>query len=406
MNNKKTSLISIVFYILIFFPYLKVIPLNTDTQPGALIFSTIIIFIYLILLRKKLPLKILLIIVVAVAAVVIFVINPSANAMRVMLGYLSLPIISLGSYFIISKDNGVNTKIIKTIIWIWFLIGMVQIIFNPNFGTIFVSDMRTTIDRGVTSLAAEPTYFGQMMYFLIFFVLIFFRKRKDKIIYISLCAISIFFLARSSMIVLILGFNVLIFLLNNLLKKWGLKAIKYMAISLVLIVVGLTMLNSLPESSRLVRTMNNISNEGLVDFFRKDASSNHRLSSIYFSFKGAFENFLIPNGFSNWKNYEIVQKSQSSFFWYGTTSRIMSMYGALLYELGVIGAYFIYLINYWLLKFVRHYKLKYYKLPVLAYINLIFMTAVPIATPFVGFLLVTLMYYSKQGSTLKEKQDN
>ena len=82
------------------------------------------------------------------------------------------------------------------------------------------------------------------------------------------------------------------------------------------------------------------------------------------------------------------------------------MYGALLYELGFIGLLVIYLINYWLIKFIKHLQMNYYKFPILAYINLIFMTAVPIATPFVGFLLATLMYYSEKLSIDKKITKN
>lgn len=398
MRRKKISFFSILLYILVFFPYLKITPYKTDTQPGALIVSIFIIFVYAIIKKWKLPWKLFPLLFVACFSVFILLLDGITEyGVRSVGGYISVPIITYATYIILKKDRGINNQTIKIIIIIWGIIGLVQTMFDPFFMTSIISNVRTNVGvRGVTGLAVEPTYYGQMMYFLLFYVLLFFENKWDKAIFLIICLLQIVFFAKSTMIVLILFTVLLIFIFDILIKKWDSQTIKYILFFIGLVSIGIIVLSMMPKSSRLVVSIHKIFQDGIISFFKNDASANDRLSAIYFSFRGSIENFLLPNGFKIWPKYQAVAKATSSFFWYGTTARIMCMYGAMLFELGVIGLIIIYVINSWLIKFIKVKKLGKYKFTLLAYINLIFMTAVPLATPFVGFLLGTLIYYNNK----------
>jgi hypothetical protein len=102
----------------------------------------------------------------------------------------------------------------------------------------------------------------------------------------------------------------------------------------------------------------------------------------------------MPNGFQKWLSYMPHQQSLSNFFWYGNTMRIMSMYGAALFEIGVLGIIIPYCINAWAYKFLEIKNFKRYRITLLMALNLIFLTAVPLATPFVGFILGAFLYYN------------
>jgi hypothetical protein len=143
----------------------------------------------------------------------------------------------------------------------------------------------------------------------------------------------------------------------------------------------------LSETTRIAQVFTFIQRNDIVSYFRSDPSSNHRLSSLYFSVKGFIDNYFLPNGYSYWPEYEYVQKNMSEFFWFGRTERIMSLYGSLLFELGLFSFFVIFLINFWLSKFINIMNLKKYKISIYMFFNIIFLTALPISTPFIGFFL-------------------
>ena len=63
-----------------------------------------------------------------------------------------------------------------------------------------------------------------------------------------------------------------------------------------------------------------------------DASINDRVFHVFFSLKGFFENFLIPNGYNAWLPYVTEQlvkyKELVIIEWFSLNGRIMSGYGS------------------------------------------------------------------------------
>ena len=74
--------------------------------------------------------------------------------------------------------------------------------------------------------------------------------------------------------------------------------------------------------------------------FYEDASLNNRLMHIYFSLAGFVNNWGMPNGFSSYREFVESNIVNHPFFWtsFGAdVGRIMSGYGASLYEMGIFG---------------------------------------------------------------------
>lgn len=83
--------------------------------------------------------------------------------LRSFYGYLTIPILSLVAYNSFSLLSG---KILNFSIKIWFLFAIVQKFIYKFFGNILVARISTSTDRGVTSLAVEPSAFANICLFL------------------------------------------------------------------------------------------------------------------------------------------------------------------------------------------------------------------------------------------------
>lgn len=103
---------------------------------------------------------------------------------------------------------------------------------------------------------------------------------------------------------------------------------------------------------------------------------------------------MLPNGFSKFTAYFSEKSEISKFFIYSEPSKIMSMYGAIFYEMGIFGAIIPYYFNKNLLKY-KNIKTNEGLLSFIL-INMLLFTALPLATPFVGYFLGIFLYMSEQ----------
>ena len=124
-----------------------------------------------------------------------------------------------------------------------------------------------------------------------------------------------------------------------------------------------------------------------------DGSINSRASNIYFSLKGFFDNYGIPSGFSAFPAYWTSEIDGHEIFFQSASSapiRIMSFYGAMLFELGLIGA--LVPITYSIIIF-EAYKNNIRQLLILMFsINAILFTAVPMSFTLVGTYFGALIF--------------
>ncbi|MGL4671780.1 hypothetical protein [Cetobacterium sp.] len=359
-----------VFLLSVFFPYITVIK-SLDTQPTALFLGTVLFLIYF-KAEKKQNRYIFYILILSILSIFLFEKSNIMMSIRGILNYWSLGIISYVSYELF-KRNKIKNSIIKRSINAWFILGFIQTFYSKYFFKFLIVGMRTSDDRGVTSFATEPTFYGIICIFFGILVIENFKK-NDCILFFSNLLIQILFFSKSSMVVLFL----LIWISLYILKNISLKAILFSSTSLVSF--HFIIINFLKDT-RVYKLY--IKSSDLKKLFFEDHSLNMRLSHIFYSLKGALQNFLLPNGLTQWIEYVRIETLQKTYFHTltpTTSARIMSGFGGIIYESGLIGIIFIGIIFFCLKKGLKNKEIA-------IFIIIISFSAIQPSFPLNGFIL-------------------
>lgn len=382
INYKKDYIyffLSRLLYIFIFLPYIKIVDLNTDTQINAFIMS-IVVLAYLILVKKRLivnkEIKILFITCMLSIVVGALIDMLSISSLRRIFSYISLFIVSTASYNILNIEKGINERYIKAIIWIWAIIGFIQSFMNPSFATSIVARASTSPTRGVTALAPEPTYYATIC---MFFIILTFRFKKNKILYLTINIIQIIVFSKSSMIILILFLGIIMYILSKVSNKYF---ILYICIGICVIFLGYYLIDTYMEHSRVYEIIHKLENP--TELIKSDESINQRIGHIYYSVKGFIENFGIPRGYTKWYEYLTLQPYNEYFTLVVPVELIMSGYGASMFELGIISILII-VVFY---KSIKYYlDDRYSSIILFIFLTILMFTAIPLSNPVYQFLL-------------------
>ncbi len=370
-----------------FFPYVTLVSFGSDVQPWSILLVTFLA-LFLFYSNYKIPIQFIYLFLPLLYSIFLFPISDDKlSSFRSLVGYITVAFVPIVFYYILEKYFDLVVKFLKFTTITYFIVGFIQIVYDRNFFSFILNRISTTDTRGVTSLAVEPTFYGIICLFLI---LIFMGLNiKDKNKYIYLLLFQIIFLAQSSMTVLFL----LIFCFYYFLFKLNLKIV---SISFLFIFFGLLLFSNIEFTSYNLRVINlaNKFIEEPLTIFIVDASINDRVSAIYFSIKGFFDNYGIANGFDTFSSYlEKELPKQDTFWWVSESNRIMSYYGGILFELGFIGLLIPIIYSLIIIKAYR-YDIKSGFL-YLFFINSILMTAIPLSFPLVGVYIATLLYKAK-----------
>jgi hypothetical protein len=371
---------SYLFLFFVFFPYIKIIDLGTDMQPYAVLIGCLLLPFY----KKKVLYSEVLIIITFSSSILILILSElNFLSLRSLFNYCSLLIISLVTFRVL-RSKLINFNLfLKVCISIWFAVALIQNYIYREFLTFIISGARTTEDRGVSGLASEPSFLGIVFVFFILFLL--HIKMSHKKIFIVLCVIGVFLLAKSSMAVLFLAVLLGIYLLTHF-------SFKLSCAVFLLVVLSIITISNL-EESRLFYLLDSVINNPYILLF-VDPSINDRFFHIFFSMKGFFYSYMFPHGYSEWLPYVNYQLSVYSNFviaeWFSLNGRIMSGYGAAFYELG----FFAFLIPVALLKVLYDLYSNNISLFIFhfLFINIIMFSAIPIGFTFFGFYLGFLNY--------------
>lgn len=311
---------------------------SLDSQPWPLLSG----LLYL-LLAGRLPYQreisfLSLVITIIVPLILLFQWPGTELAMRAAGSYFTLVVCML-VYYDYLVYFGVPIRMICFVNLLYFVMAVAELYFPTiNSG---LSAARTSEGRGVTSLAAEPTYFAVILIFLSWLELLAFDYRPTKIValLLSLNVVAVVFLSQSTMGSLFLILAALIICIYQL----SFFRLKTIALSIVLFVSAFYMLR-LPAldqyfGDRMLGAIKGFSYDGLTAVFEKDESMNIRLANVVYSFDGMVRNLLVPGGFNTYGDLRFVQdRSYNGYFWAGDTSdKIGSYLGAICYELGIFG---------------------------------------------------------------------
>jgi hypothetical protein len=316
-TNKLTTVIFFVFYMAMCFPFVGGGLVHTDTQPWALLVA-ILLFIGIHLKKRywEGSLYSNLVLVCFVCAVVIGVISyasvRSVSALaRSGANYATTFFVVLASFEMLKLQRGLNESWIKLSIWIWFAVGMVQKFVNPTFLNFLLNTARTTNERGVVSLGCEPSFYGYMCLFFLLFAAEF---STHRIFYVLCLLFQIVYLAASSITIMYLLVFVFFYILQTLFDKkpWG---YLIFALGLIGFIGGYLAMRNVYSGNRLLMLLRGVYYDRKILY--QDVSILQRIQDITYALSGFAERFGLPHGFSE--------------------VRLMSGYGAILYELGIFG---------------------------------------------------------------------
>lgn len=387
---------SLAFYLGVFFPYGRIIPIETDTQPYAMLAAAALV---LAVRQWRVHWELVSLLIIFLFSIGVALLgSPGMQAVRSVANYASLFLITYAAVLVLRSHGRLLPIVFRAVVLTWFAVGLIQTAVYPDFLVFLVPRAMGTAGsggRGVVGLSAEPTHYG--MYCLMLLVLL--NLAKDRLAFSRrefrwhtvLLLIQVVAFARSAMAILLLalfiGWAVLIsmFSLRRLLflLVGGAAAAVVVGIVVNSGVVSLdgtrmyTLLKALLENPMLVLLV--------------DGSVNDRFFHIVFSVVGMVENFFLPNGYTAWPAYVVQTIPKfSPYAWQVSDTRIMTGFGAPLFELGFVGLLIPIIINVALFRFLRS-DLRTYMVLAFA-LNAMLWTSIPLATPLVGFILGFLIH--------------
>lgn len=370
------------------FPWVSFRLLNLDTQPWFILLSLIC---FALSLRKKINIKILAVIFLPISSVAIGFVYKQFDALffRAVMSYFAYFIV-LVFYFIYKKKYGspINILMISNVIWLFA--GVTQFLLGKEILSNIVV-VRTTMDRGVTGLAPEPTFYGIFLFFLTWLIIIEsrfeFNFKIKVIVFFNIAAIM--FLASSSMVVL---YFVVVVLLYAVFYMLSIKRFFILSVLLLVLYFALDDFLLAFETTRLAKLIVMVSTEPEL-ILLKDASINERVSHVFFSIKGFLVDFGVPHGFHQFGDYSTNERHLSNgLFWWGKgEDKIMSNIGAVMYELGWFSIVYI-LSLFSFLKINMHVKRNLFNAFLL---GIILLSAIPVSFPLIPMIVVS-MYFSNE----------
>ncbi len=259
---------------------------------------------------------------------------------------LSLQFVVSLALFNSFRSLGIRENWLKGIILLWLFVGLMQTFVDRRFLSFLVSNFRTTDNRGVVSLASEPSFYGYVMAF--FFVLANEFKRH-RLLYQGICVFQIVALGQSAVAIVYLAVFVGMFVIKEIVafpkdkpdrRK---KKLLIATISLGVIVFGIWLVSYLMPNSRMVHLFAKMARDlwkvrSLNDLYVLDESVAERVELILVGFRGFIQNWGLPNGFGEIKLDGVVY------------TRIMSGFGSVIYEMGIVGLATVVLTSWVLIK--------------------------------------------------------
>lgn len=321
----------------VYLPYLFPVALPTDVKPLALISASI-----MLLLRppfRGIPPAIMLLGVMLLYAVLVGIVESLASGtltlatIRSVGGYLSVFAIASAVYQFRGAPLLTSTRALDAATALWAGGALIQLLIGRDALTFMFPESRTTIDRGLTSLALEPTFYGSVALCLFF---LYFIQGKEKSIGAMVNVVQVILLARSVTAMLPLGAAVMIYLIREIRFK-RLLTFGFATAASLLVVQAMS---ERIDFARLLR----LSELALApdQLIAEDHSTNVRFYHIALSLKGSLTNYGLPHGFNAWEDYYQTEYVDVDYQWRGVRyaydySRVGSGLGSAMFELGAIG---------------------------------------------------------------------
>jgi len=386
------------------FPYLAILPIETDSQPNALILSCLSLIILLIRNPISITRDFLYLLIIAIISVVLVAFSSdSFAALRCSANYVSLFIVTYVCYTFIKQFGIINYNFFKVIVIIWFTVGLIQTLINPTFllflqprniiAEAFLSDRG---GRGVLGLAPEPTYYGFVCLQQLIFAIINYAQCKRIKLYILLIISQLLLFNRSTTALLMMILAFIIYMCINL-SSINIKILKlFIGGGILLLIITIAVSTTETRMGKVIRNIYEGKNIAV-----EDASANERLAHIIVSTKGSIDNFGFPNGYEKFSDYykgEVRNGGElySDYLSRGAENKIMSSIGGMMFELGFFISLLFFTVIFKIYKYAKHNN--QILLFCLILYTLCLLNALPFAQGFNCLLLANILYikdYSK-----------
>lgn len=311
-----------------------------DSQPWPVIFSAI----YMVFTaRPMVPRRYIILLFLTILAVsVVALAYPVRDIFllaRGIVSYLTIPLVMIAFFDFLAR-YGPPLRTILFVNLLWLVVAIVEI-YSPQL-IASVSAYRTTDDRGLTSLAPEPTFFAIYLFFSSWLILILsgYSPCRYPALIIFLNILAIVFLARSAMGIVFLAAGVVSFILLKGLRFRLSRSAAIVSLSLVALLFAVAILaRDTLDETRVGALARAVSDVSLYELAYRDASINARVEHAILPVHAFLNNGLLPGGFADYSpaRAEIIHY-YGYFFWYGASAdKIMSWLGSYFFELGFLG---------------------------------------------------------------------
>ncbi|MBL1436916.1 MAG: hypothetical protein COB08_012070 [Rhodobacteraceae bacterium] len=326
-------------------------------------------------------------------------VNPTlTEILRAIAGYSTLIVVYFAFYNYLLRFGFPSSLLFFSAVS-WLVFAFVEMV-SPSIISMFAAQ-RTSVGRGLTSLAPEPTFFAIFLLFLswIIFVGRNYQPSRREVFLIAANLLAIFLLARSTMVIVYIAVAAVIYSGFFVIKSIGslrMRGSHIFAVMFALISMPFAklLIEAFLEDTRTGRLMSTLSQKGLLAIISSDASIINRIEGSVLSIHAALYNKLIPGGLDTYlTTKELVRPFWGKIFWYPTVSnKILSWNGVLLYELGVFGLMaFVWLV----LAAVRKGSASGAEIVIFA---MFAMGAIPMAFPLIPMLFAVWAYNGKRMS--------
>lgn len=352
-NHSRGGLIKLIGALIILFttfPYVQILPLETYTQPYALILSVLVLVLQPKIIASVYYADRIALLGLASVGICIFLLSsfPYTNGQeyKYLLNYISPIFITLASLKYLSRQYDNGKKILQISILIWLSVSVIQKFINHNFASALVGQWgEHSLDiiesgRGVLSLAPEPTHHAFHILILAACLIQLDLSRFSRVL-VFLCILDAIFLAFSSSAVLALGLATLAMIIfYQLWLALGLGVC--LAFTTFFDIQNINNLINMQGEGRLFMLINEVLAQPSL-LLSIDYSLNVRLGGMLATFIASGENFLIPHGleFASWEANREKLLHDLPWLMDLSTGGPPSGIGVLVFQIGVFALPFI-----------------------------------------------------------------
>lgn len=344
----RPQLLALLFLLSCFFPWIGPVRFGTDIQPYALALASLAI---LNLARFERFPKDLLWLAFPILISVVYSIDAdfAFGALRSLGGYVGLLAIGTASYFTFNRMRE-SGFFYLSVLGIYLLAGVVQLTYDPEFFQYLLSREQASGGlggRGVSSLAAEPTFLGIHAMFVTYLCVSSpYITVRQKLLALLLGAMIVFGVSRSTTAIaslLVIGLLNMPLVLTLLWNRTPSVSIGVL-IGAALVVSGVVYL-TWPEDSRFVQLMALLVESPFLAI-ATDQSVSDRVFHIAFSLLGFLDQPVWGHGFMSWAPYisNVQQKYDLALYVDPGDNRISSFIGGTLFEVGLFALPIFYLV--------------------------------------------------------------